>query len=657
MPFNINDSVLSYGGVEIPFVKTEVFRQDAWFSPEGLDMLGIHFTIGVSGILNKCFLNGVDPAVWIEENRPLLLQRGKQLYFYIGGTQTIPPATLGGGSMPTTGNELVSSPEYDSPAASEPLNPVSAPLDARLGPRPLRLDIRAIRGGTYAIYFEIETWVPYCTSATPIAAILSNRWESAVDIDKDYYYTRTTSGTLILNGQYLEETPAAELLAEDAAVLIFPPLFNSWKREIVRFTLSADQLTLNYVIQDRQQYVSIPRPAVQIDASYAEVCPGPQVSSSLAPAMMNLMGVNMDVTVYGDPNVQIDNSYPTGSVNPDRLKYTLMQIMFQLIFSRIPFPFTTTSVAGQTFENSTMITHFELREDVMRPIVGCRIVGYKTRALTANPLGSQATWQSNIFALTEVGAPLMLADMLAQISTQPVSVGNWATFLLLASVAPRDPCAGGCVPAVMGQYAPFSTTVYSTQIGSSQTSIGTGYAQTVNLSYSQANYQYPFTEFTATVEFPTDNHYIQTPIMYDVEQDTTTGTTEASSDFWQTASPTSRKIIHWKASRVGSWPKIPTPNSVDSYGGSLPSDRVLHYNFQFGEIELANDGITRHYSAAGVYEIGMARRVQWDAPTSILSTICGQVIGSATYGDTDSSFPTPNFVTGMLNAGPSPGNS
>jgi hypothetical protein len=176
------------------------------------------------------------------------------------------------------------------------------------------------------------------------------------------------------------------------------------------------------------------------------------------------------------------------------------------------------------------------------------------------------------------------------------------------------------------------------------------------MGYSPSNYQYPFTDYTATVEYPTDNHIIQTPIMYDVEQDTP-GTTKASSDFWQTASPTSRKVVHWKASRVNSWPKAPALNAVDFYGDSMPKDQVLGTVFGVGEVQLGHDGLSRLYQISGVTTIGMARRLQWDVPSAVISTITYQIISGATYGDADGSFPTNKFVSGILNSGPSPGAS
>ena len=676
MPHDIINSVLRYGGVEIPFLRIEEFKQEPVWSADGTDLLYTHITVAVSGVINACFLHGnMDPACWVEASRPILLQRGHQLDLFIGGVQIIPPAgpTNPNYEAPTTGMELLASPSYTnatgciSPGQGTQVNVngYPPPLDAKLGPKPITLDIRAIRGGTYAIFYRIETWVPYCANnGNPGAqSILSNRWESVLDIDQDYFYTRTTNGTLVMNGQVLEAYPAPTILNNNA-LLILPPLFKNWRRQTLRFSLSSDQLTLTYSIVDRQQYTTIPRPCVHIEATYAEIAPAPQVQQGYA--LLNVEQQNCDVTVHGDPSTFVANSYPTGNpVNPDQLKYILMQIMFQIVFSRIKHPFTTAGSDGKLpmSGSAQYITHFELREDMFQPIVGCRVVAFVSRDLTGNPLNSSATWQSNIFNQTDVASPILIDDMLQQLPTQPISVGNWATYLLLCSVAPQDPCAGGHIPAVYGQYTPYGTEVYSSQTQSGQTTTGTGYQQIVNRSYSCANYAFPFTEYTATVDYPTDFHTLQLPIMYDVEQGTTSGTTRASAVFCQTASPTTKKVVHWKASRIGAWPKAPSPTQVDYYGDSTPADRVLRsVPLSVGEVELGHDGLTRHYQISGMMEIGMARRLQWDRANTIISTITNPVIGSSVYGDQDAGFPTTTlsgsggFVSGILGSGQSPGN-
>ena len=672
---NIANSVLRYGGIDIPFLKTEKFVQEPVWSADGTDLLYTHIVIGVSGILNKCFLaNGEDPATWIEYNRPALLQRGKQLYFYIGGTQVFPPVEKGSGAgMPATGTELVASPKYINPGPAGILvdgaNTNSTCFqDAKLGPKPIRLDVRSIKGQSFSIYYEIETWLPFCEYSGLPQGVLSCRWESILDIDHEYYYQRTTNGILVLNAQWVNNQVNGFQIVSNAANIIFPPLLPKWKRETVRLVMSPDNLNLSFQIVDKEQYVAIPRPAVNIEANYAEISPPEgmgKATSGTAIALMNFQQLNMDVHIWGDPNAQFPNSYPTmgaTTLNPDKLKWALMKIMFQIVFSRIQFPFTT---VGETWQQNQFITHFELGENVMKPEVWCRISALQTRRLESGPAGSPAVWQGDdgVFTLTNVAQPLLLDDMIAQVNTMPCSLGNYATFLFVQSICPKSPCDNIYGAVVAGQYTAPPTTVYSAKfntISGTQSPSGTSYPT----SMSQANYNHPFTDFTATVDYNTHNNVIQLPIMNDsqvggsgVMEATPFGAVAPSRDavFCTTANPTTRKIVHWKASRMGAWPKAPRPDSLDFHGDSAPKDKVLKYQVGFGEVEISNDGVTRHYSISGVYEIGMARRLQWATLTAI-PVICNPTIGSSTYGDNDSVYPGSGFIAGLLCTGASPGN-
>ena len=77
MTYSIQNSVLRYNGVDIPYLRTDRFVQEPVWSPDGTDLLYTHIVIEVSGILNSCFLESNEGAAeWIERNRPALLQRG-----------------------------------------------------------------------------------------------------------------------------------------------------------------------------------------------------------------------------------------------------------------------------------------------------------------------------------------------------------------------------------------------------------------------------------------------------------------------------------------------------------------------------------------------------------------------------------------------------
>jgi hypothetical protein len=666
-------SILQYNGIQIPFIKTEKFSQESVWSTDGVDLLYTHITIGISGVLHKCFL-GIEPGDWVEQNRPALLQRGGQLYFILNGQQVFPPPNIcSPNTSEPTGNELVASPNYENPSkiatSCGSHTPQYSSYDSKLGPKPVLLDIRQIQGGSLTIYYEIETWLPYCCAncgaqSEIVPLVLSNRWESTIEIDKDYFYTRTTNGVLVINGQYSDKEALVLSTLSAGTQIILPQIPNNWKRESVRFVRSSDGLTVNWTIVDRQQYVAMPRPCAVIDASYTEISPANMGENTPGLALLNMQQLNMQVTVAGEPSYDYlgdpDFKTPMPIVKGvDGLKMYLMQVMFSIVFSRIQFPFIQTNNGNGTpneWADNCFITKFELKEDVMKPIVGCNVTAFRSRPLSSNSL-APVKWKDNVFALTSVGQPIKLPDIINQVSRQPTTLSNYAQYLLIQTIASSYPCYNAELIAVEGgepNIIPYNTNVYSTMLTTATLdSAGSNTGQNnYSVNFSQANYQFPFTEYSGDVNYVTDNHYIVSPIMYDINQ-----ATDNSVEFSQSAPPTSRKLVHWKASRMGSWPKAPSPTSLDLYGDSSSRDKVLNYQIGLAETELLHDGLSYHYVINGVTEIGLARRLQWDVPTGTISTIVNPVIASSVWGDQYSTYPCSLFVDGILDAGPSPGNS
>ncbi len=670
------DSILQYNGIQLPYVRTEKFSQEVIYSPDGVDSIYTKLSIGVSCVLNSCLLNGTEVTDWIRNARPALLTRGAQLFFTMDGeylynsTCDTNPINVSGGSS----TEVVASPNYN---WSGTVWGTTAYADAKLGPKPIRFDTRQINGGTWLCYFEIETYIPFCEGA--VSNFLSNRWEVTVDVDEEYFITRTINGILVINGQYaLAVNNGIDIaineigLNDSSHSLIIPPCPNRWKRDNIKIVRSSDGLTINYTIVDKQLYVAMPNPATKIDAQYTET------SGSKDFALLNMQICEIVCTVYGEPNASYD---PTGTIDGgsivynsnnglDYIKYNLMKLMFQVVFSRIPNPFIVGVSSTTDLSNTYIIQYFQIKEDVFKPMVGCTVRALRPRQFKTNPVGKTLLASGGIFSLTNVGQPIPIGDILADVARQPQNLGNYGTFLIaqqalklpesLTTLTPCQLSSAIMSPCDSDEYRSIQTLISSTQFYQGNTTLyvtdlpasvtnpssypnNPGYGQLSNTYYSDANYKNPFTEYTVDVQYITEQHMLQLPIMYDV------ASTGSCCVFSQTGASCSKKLCHWKASRIGAWPMSPKPTDLANPSSSPSNDQLLSYHLTYADCELMQDGITRRYETGGIYEVGMAVRVQWDAssPTATIPTIVNPITNDV-WGSPYSTYPVSSFVSGIV---------
>ncbi len=731
---NTGSSILTYNGVSLPFVKTEKFDQEVVYSSDGVDSMMTKITIGVGCVLSPCLFNGLDAATWVNTVKPRLMVRGGQLSYCVDGAYVIEPTVTpqGGGDYKLAfdcnydpdATAVITSPSFDTTDQTETIDAVS---DAKLGPFPQRFDVRRIEGNTWLAYYEIITFLPYCNGAANMPYYLSNRWSTTVAIDEDYFLTRTIDGILVLNGQYGNQTKMwsgpenfpIDIIVEDMVnnSIIIPPCPQRWKREGIDIIRSSDGLTINYKITDKQLYTAIPRPATRIDAQYTET------SGTKDFALMNMMVCEIQVTVYGEANA---NWNPAGTINQqgqvtwesngglDYNKYNLMTLMFQVVLSRIPFPFllnqTDIGSLNNPGFNQYIIQYFQMKEDVFKPIVGCTVRALKPRLFDAQTIANTTQYNGNqgIYGLTTIGSTILVEDCINDIARQPENMLNYGQFLLAAQSLNVVGGVGGpgngytsltaCQLASAIMYPCSAARGILTSIPSSATNLGstninvsdmdyaaigannTNPATAVNNIYNVGRYysseqcKNPFTEYTIDVQYLTSQGMFQLPVMYDIFA---FGTTPASGCvFAQTAAPITKKVVHWKASRLGTWPMNPSPTDMlTGYGpqtqdsfytpGSSP-DQVLSYHITFADSFLLQDGMTRKYETAGVYECGLAIRLQWEntqygVPTAVNpitsdvweTTVASTSIATASY------YPNTLFVSGIIgyaNGSPGGGN-
>jgi hypothetical protein len=705
-------SILTYNGISLPLVRTEKYLQEVVYSADGVDSLYTKTTIGVGCVLSPCLFNGMDVADWVRNVRPYLMVRGAQLSFMLDGDYIMQPTVT-----PTSdswdlafdcgydpsGDQGTASPNYDS-AGDDTFQMIA---DARLGPKPLRFDVRKIEGNTWLAYFEIETYLPYCkaSSDTP-PYYLSNRWSSLVSVDDEYFMTRTIDGTLIINGQYGNQTTTTGGMKIDVVIqdmvnnsIIIPPCPKRYKRDAIDVTRSSDGLTVNYKIVDKQQYVAMPRPATKIDAQYTET------SGTKDFALMNMMVCEISVTVTGEPNNNYD---PTGTISGggdvnwnangglDINKYYLMTLMFQVVLSRIPFPFLLSDLTNKIGQdNKYIIQYFQIKEEVFKPKVGCVVKALRPRNWTSQTIGQTLLSNQGVYGFTTVGSCLYVADIINDIARTPDNIGNYGLFLVAAQTltdnlgSTATPCQIAsslmfpCISSV-GRNINTSLSTSMVALGSNNNAPSINYseiaAQTASANYGaientgkyygDEQVSNPFLEYLIDVQYLTDQHMFQLPVAYDIYS---AGTQPASGCvFAQTAAPTTRKVVHWKASRIGDWPMNPLPTDIANGYGPMAAgtgstiaptgDQVLSYHVTFADSFLMQDGINRKYETAGVYECGLATRLQWDQPGGIpvcvnpitsdvweqtFTSPMGSLTASTSIG-TATIYPTSKFVSGII---------
>lgn len=663
-------SILQYNNVSLPFVKTEKFTQEVVYSPDGVDVIYTKVTIGVGCVLSPCMLNNENPATWINNNKAALMARGAQLYFMMDGTWILNPDC----SKVPTGTEAIMSPNYqwNGHAFVQPND-----SDANLGPKPLKFDVRAIEGNAWVAYYEIETYIPYC-SGTP-TYFLSNRWSVDIDIDDQYFIKRIISGVLVLNGQFAsDEDYSTGTLGTAMTNMVFdnviiPPIPKRWKREGVKIVRSSDGLIINYQITDQQLYAAMPYPCTKIDAQYTETAGSPDGKGAM---MMNVQTCEVNVTVYGQPTSNYDPTGTPGDASTYKLdynKYDLMKIMFQVVFSRIPFPFLLNGPTDFS-TGATMVTYFQMKEDMFKPIVGCVLRVLKTRLQVQNPLALTLASGGSAFSWTMIGSTIPIGDVLSDVACQPINIGNYGLLMFTANIlndqgynttfTPCELASALLTPCSDAEYRSIASTVLASgyyngninyysqnlQTGGTQNVNDTAWTKSTQTQYSTQNYKHPFTEYTIDVQYVTDQHMMQLPVMYDIYPFNTTPASGCV--FAQTSAPTTRKIVHFKAARVGTWPMSPIPTDIANPASTPSGDQVLNYNLTYADSQLLADGVTRKYEVGGVYEAGLSKRLQWDQTGYLIPTNVVPITNDV-WGSQYSTYPASMLVSGIIGYGTS----
>lgn len=242
-------TTVEYNGITMHGVVTREWNQEVVYEDSGADMLRHTFHLTFEGMVHTQNIGGeptsrVDPtkasAVTTQAYvRAMLLQPRQGLVVKMGGETilTAHPAT-------TSLND-----KY---------------MDVNNGPKPQSLDIiHVVSGNIFRVSFSIECSLLECgPKATGVADVLSNKWSVAETIDKDFIVSRIIQGRLQVSN--------AKRNLHIYRGLMVPRLENGFRRESFIFSASADGLTVDYEVTDRQVHTAAPDPATSISGRHTE---------------------------------------------------------------------------------------------------------------------------------------------------------------------------------------------------------------------------------------------------------------------------------------------------------------------------------------------------------------------------------------------------
>lgn len=251
-------SILTYNGIALPYGYTSSFRQEAVYDEMGnTDRILTKFDIQVSAVLNLQWIQFIVPTITAAQAannaglimraiRQNLMEPRRALAFNINGVDLIPNTTAGSGLV-----------------------------DSYNGPKPQSCDITQLNNVTFLInYHIIAHYVENNTvnTATLVATnlpgnvVLYNRWTETIEIDNCMMSRRTRNGKFMIrsdNNQGL----IADMVRSQMAVVGVPTGF---LRERSEYTQSADGLSIQYNVTDKEAYKLPPSPAFEADGEYSE---------------------------------------------------------------------------------------------------------------------------------------------------------------------------------------------------------------------------------------------------------------------------------------------------------------------------------------------------------------------------------------------------
>jgi len=359
-------SKVIYNGVYLSLTKINSLGQEPLYSEDGIDYLYTKFDLDVSAVVN------LDAKLTMENEA---VRTATTMSNYIGELTrqlNLPRKRL---SVQLGADTAVYNQSVNGPL--QMLLSSSAP-DSRGGPFPRGVTIRQVGGSkTLLVQFQIQTFIfdQRCADRDVPKRVTSNRWEMSFGYDTEGMATRTTRGTLVVDGKQ------DGINADDFRYFAIPKIPSGWRRKRMDFNLSSDGLKIGYTIEDAEQYYAYPEGLTTVEGSYTE-------STTKAGA---LLYIDMDISVKGPKNVT---------------KEWLVQKALQLIDSRVNWSNFPQNAANAGKSND-VLESASVSEDLFENKVSVKVRIFKA----GDNLGNRKVVQST---LGKFGKPLSYEDFLGQ---------------------------------------------------------------------------------------------------------------------------------------------------------------------------------------------------------------------------------------------------
>jgi hypothetical protein len=230
-------SSLTYNGITLEFIRTNVLDRTARYSDDGVDYMWTDFTLDVISVFNPYGTSynefaeqefGVMPEITDAAIRHYLLQNRQPLLFEEGGIVIA---------------ELESNLEN------------GGAIDCDDGPKPINVSITRILGSKFFyVQYVIKFSLIECPDGSFPSPIASSRYSRAEQVDDQYRSTLTTSGVAYFRSNVLSS------LAQNADYYrsyIIPPQLDGYKRSDIRVDIRSDGIMMTWSTTDIEQFTPL----------------------------------------------------------------------------------------------------------------------------------------------------------------------------------------------------------------------------------------------------------------------------------------------------------------------------------------------------------------------------------------------------------------